>query len=146
MSGKVSVDERRRLVAESLRVGNPGNNARDLAGQVDPRAESQIELAVDEIQPYQSFQGVGIFVVGAGKRRKQGGPKRTDFLPAVIVADGVLQDALEQHRQLRGRLGAIFFRQLEHRILHDVQRCLVVAHREQCLLVGAPLYAGEKIR
>ncbi|MFM8864185.1 MAG: ParB family protein, partial [Limnohabitans sp.] len=53
MSGKVSVDERRRLVAESLRVGNPGNNARDLAGQVDPRTESQIELAVDEIQPYE---------------------------------------------------------------------------------------------
>jgi len=53
MSGKASVDERRRLVAESLRVGNPGNNARDLAGQNDPRAESQIELAVDEIQPYE---------------------------------------------------------------------------------------------
>jgi ParB family protein of integrating conjugative element (PFGI_1 class) len=53
VSGKVSVDERRRLVAESLRVGNPGNNARDLAGQNDPRAESQIELAVDEIQPYE---------------------------------------------------------------------------------------------
>ena len=53
MSGKVSVDERRRLVAESLRVGNPSNNARDLAGQVDPRTESQIELAVDEIQPYE---------------------------------------------------------------------------------------------
>jgi len=53
MSGKVSVDERRRLVAESLRVGNPGNNARDLAGQVDPRTESQIELAVDEIHPYE---------------------------------------------------------------------------------------------
>lgn len=53
MSGKVSVDERRRLVAESLRVGNPGNNARDLAGQNDPRTESQIELAVDEIQPYE---------------------------------------------------------------------------------------------
>ncbi|GMW07031.1 MAG: hypothetical protein AMXMBFR8_18270 [Nevskiales bacterium] len=53
MSGKVSVDERRRLVAESLRVGNPGNNARDLAGQSDLRTESQIELAVDEIQPYE---------------------------------------------------------------------------------------------
>jgi ParB family protein of integrating conjugative element (PFGI_1 class) len=53
VSGKVSVDERRRLVAESLRVGNPGNNARDLAGQVDPRTESQIELVVDEIQPYE---------------------------------------------------------------------------------------------
>ena len=53
MSGKVSVDARRRLVAESLRVGNPGNNARDLVGQVDPRMESQIELAVDGIQPYE---------------------------------------------------------------------------------------------
>jgi ParB family protein of integrating conjugative element (PFGI_1 class) len=53
MSAKVSVDDRRRLVAESLRVGNPGNNARDIAGQVDPRTESQIELAVDEIQPYE---------------------------------------------------------------------------------------------
>ncbi|WKZ13655.1 MAG: ParB N-terminal domain-containing protein [Gammaproteobacteria bacterium] len=53
MSGKVSIGERRRLVAESLRVGNPGNNARDLAGQVDPRTESQIEIAVDEIQPYE---------------------------------------------------------------------------------------------
>jgi hypothetical protein len=30
MSHKVSVDERRRLVAQSLQVGNPGNNARDL--------------------------------------------------------------------------------------------------------------------
>ena len=43
MSGKVSLDERRRLVAESLQVGNPGNNARDLAGQGDPRTESQID-------------------------------------------------------------------------------------------------------
>lgn len=54
MSGKVSVDERRRLVAESLQVGNPGNNARDLAGQGDPRTESQIELSVDEIRPYEN--------------------------------------------------------------------------------------------
>jgi len=54
MSGKVSLDERRRLVAESLQVGNPGNNARDLAGQGDPRTESQIELSVDEIRPYEN--------------------------------------------------------------------------------------------
>jgi ParB family protein of integrating conjugative element (PFGI_1 class) len=54
MSGKVSLDERRRLVAESLQVGNPGNNARDLAGQNDPRTESQIELSVDEIRPYEN--------------------------------------------------------------------------------------------
>ncbi|MFO1207571.1 MAG: ParB family protein, partial [Burkholderiales bacterium] len=54
MSGRVSLDERRRLVAESLQVGNPGNNARDLAGQSDPRTESQIELSVDEIRPYEN--------------------------------------------------------------------------------------------
>ncbi len=53
MSGKVSVDERRRLVAESLQVGNPGNNARGLADQTEPRAECQIELMVDEIRPYE---------------------------------------------------------------------------------------------
>ena len=54
MSGKASLDERRRLVAESLQVGNPGNNARDLAGQSDPRTESQIELSLDEIRPYEN--------------------------------------------------------------------------------------------
>ncbi|MBK6600592.1 MAG: hypothetical protein IPG28_03285, partial [Betaproteobacteria bacterium] len=54
MSGKVSLDERRRLVAESLQVGNPGNNARDLVGQSDPRTESQIELSIDEIRPYEN--------------------------------------------------------------------------------------------
>jgi ParB family protein of integrating conjugative element (PFGI_1 class) len=54
MSSKVSLDERRRLVAESLQVGNPGNNARDLAVQGDPRTESQIELVIDEIRPYEN--------------------------------------------------------------------------------------------
>ena len=54
MSGKVSLDERRRLVAESLQVGNPGNNSRDLAGQGDPRTESQIDLSIDEIRPYEN--------------------------------------------------------------------------------------------
>jgi len=59
MSQKTSVDERRRLVAQSLQVGNPGNNARDLPGQADVRAaegqfEHQIELSVDEIRPYEN--------------------------------------------------------------------------------------------
>jgi len=59
MSQKASVDERRRLVAQSLQVGNPGNNARDLPGQADTRAaegqvEHQIELSVDEIRPYEN--------------------------------------------------------------------------------------------
>ena len=38
MSQKASVDERRRLVAQSLQVGNPGNNARHIPEQVDARA------------------------------------------------------------------------------------------------------------
>ena len=50
----VSIDERRRLVAESLRVGNPGNNARELPAQADPRHDCQIELAVDDIRPYEN--------------------------------------------------------------------------------------------
>jgi len=59
MIQKASVDERRRLVAQSLQVGNPGNNARDLPGQADARAaegqfEHQIELSVDEIRPYEN--------------------------------------------------------------------------------------------
>lgn len=55
LSGRqVSIDERRRLVAESLRVGNPGNNARELPAQADPRHDCQIELAVDDIRPYEN--------------------------------------------------------------------------------------------
>lgn len=59
MSQKVTVDERRRLVAQSLQVGNPGNNARDLPGGPDARGnrdqfEHQIELTVDEIRPYEN--------------------------------------------------------------------------------------------
>lgn len=50
----VSIEERRRLVAESLRVGNPGNNSRELPTQADPRHECQIELAVDDIRPYEN--------------------------------------------------------------------------------------------
>ncbi len=56
MSYKASVDERCRLVAQSLQVGNPVNNSRDLPGVADARAfhdqfEHQIERTVDEIRP-----------------------------------------------------------------------------------------------
>ena len=56
---KASVDARRLLVAESLQVGNPGNNARDLPVGPDARgardqSEHQIELTVDDIRPYEN--------------------------------------------------------------------------------------------
>lgn len=50
---QASMDVRRRLVAESLRVGNPANNARDLPAQADPLRECQIELDVDDIRTYE---------------------------------------------------------------------------------------------
>lgn len=52
-SRQVSIEERRRLVAESLRIGNPGNHARDLPADADPRHECQIELRVTDIRPYE---------------------------------------------------------------------------------------------
>jgi len=48
-----SIEERRRLVAESLQVGNPGNRARDLPDQADPRHDCQIEVKVEDIRPYE---------------------------------------------------------------------------------------------
>lgn len=53
-SRHVSVEARRRLVAESLQVGNPGNKSKDLPAQADPLHDCQIELAVDDIWPYEN--------------------------------------------------------------------------------------------
>ncbi len=55
MSGArpTSIEERRRLVAESLQVGNPANRAKDLPEQADPRHECQIELRVEDIRAYE---------------------------------------------------------------------------------------------
>ena len=54
MKSKPSDDERRRQVAASLQVGNPGNNARELGARLDQQMDCQIELAVDEIRPYEN--------------------------------------------------------------------------------------------
>ena len=51
---QVSIEERRRLVAESLRVGNPASQSRDLPAQADPRQDCQIDLSVEEIHPYEN--------------------------------------------------------------------------------------------
>ena len=53
-SRHVSIEARRRLVAESLQVGNPGNKSKDLPAQADPLHDCQIELAVDDIRPYEN--------------------------------------------------------------------------------------------
>lgn len=48
-----SIDERRRLVADSLQVGNPGNRSKNLPDQADPKHDCHIELRVEEIRLYE---------------------------------------------------------------------------------------------
>lgn len=48
-----TIEERRRLVAESLQIGNPANNANDLPDQADPCHDCQVELDVDVIHPFE---------------------------------------------------------------------------------------------
>ena len=61
-----------------------------------------------------------------------------------MVVDRVLQDPLEQERQLGRRLDRVFLGQLQHRILDDIQRRVLVPHREHRLLEGATLDLGEE--
>ena len=63
-----------------------------------------------------------------------------------MVANGVLEDALEQQGEFLGWRAAVFLRQLQHRFLHDVERNVLVAHREHRLLVGAPFHLSEEVR
>jgi hypothetical protein len=62
-----------------------------------------------------------------------------------MVADGILQDPLEEERQLLGWAVAVALGETQHRILDDVERGLFVADREARLLEGAPLGGGEKL-
>ena len=48
-----SLEERRRLVADSLQVANPGNRSKNLPEQADPKHDCQIELRVGEIRLYE---------------------------------------------------------------------------------------------
>ena len=69
---------------------------------------------------------VGITLEGGQGNQMPG----TRACPAIVVADGILQDALEQQRQLAGRSVSILFRQAHHRILDDIQSDILVAHRK----------------
>ena len=53
---------------------------------------------------------------------------------------------LEQHRQFSRRLGGVFLGQLEHRVLHDVERASLVPDGEHRLLERAPFDFREKTR
>ena len=97
------------------------------------------------VSALQSFERVGIFIFPPRREGgKQRDPQRPDFVPAIEVSNRVLQDTLEQHRQFFSRLGSVFFRKLEHRILDDVECVLRIPDCEQRLFVRASLNACEK--
>ena len=66
-------------------------------------------------------------------------------LAAEPVHRGVGQDALEQQRQLADRAVGVLLGQPDHRVLHDVECGLVVAHRVGGSLERPLLDALEKV-
>jgi hypothetical protein len=62
-----------------------------------------------------------------------------------MIADRVLQYSLEEHWELLARARCVFLGKFEHRVLHGVERDLLVARRKKRLLVCATLYRGQKI-
>ena len=65
-------------------------------------------------------------------------------MSAVIIADGVLQDALEQQRQFLIRFFSIFVGEFKHGVLHNIQRRVLIPYREQRLFVSAAFGFGEE--
>ena len=98
------------------------------------------------IRALQGLERVGIVVFPPrGEGREQRHPQRPHLLPAIKVANGVLKDALEEHRQLGRRLGTVLLSKLEHGVLHYIECALRLPDREQRLLVRASLYAREEL-
>jgi ParB family protein of integrating conjugative element (PFGI_1 class) len=130
MTQKASVDERRRMVAQSLQVGNPGNNARELSGQVDARSaaedqvEHQIELNVDEIRPYENnprrstnakFDDIKESIRTSGLRSPLTVTRRLDESHFIVEAGGntrllALQQLWSETREPRYRQLVVLFR------------------------------------
>ena len=92
-----SIEHRRRLVAESLQVGNLGNNARDLPAQTDPTHDCQIELSVEDIRPYEhnprrasnaKFNDIKASIRGSGLRNPFTVTRRPGESHFVVEAGG----------------------------------------------------------
>src|SRR5204862_2459805 len=98
------------------------------------------------IRALQGLERVGIVVFPPRRKgREQRHPQRAHLLPTIKVANGVLKDALEEHRKLRRRLAPVLLRKLEHGVLHYIEGALRLPDREQRLLVRASLYAREEL-
>ena len=63
-----------------------------------------------------------------------------------MVFNGVLQNPMKKHRKFARGLCSIFFSELAHRVLNNVQRHIVVAYGKKRKFVGAPFDFNEEIR
>lgn len=123
-TGSVSLQERRRLVAESLRVGNPGNNARELPAHADPRQDCHIELSVEDIHPYEhnprqvtnaKFSEIKESIRSCGIRNPVTVTRRPNEQHFIIEAGGntrlrAIQELWAETRESRFQMITVLFR------------------------------------
>ena len=62
-----------------------------------------------------------------------------------MVANRILKNTLEKRWQLPGRPLRVLFGELQHRVLYDVQRRMLIAHREYGLLECPALDRGKEV-
>ena len=104
-------------------------------------SDEVLEQITKQLNKLVRFERIVLLVVIRRKGREQGRPHRTHLAAPVEIADRVLQDALEEHRELVIRTVAVFLGQLEHGILDDIERGFLVMHCEHGLLEG-PAFDG----
>src|SRR5450631_2622565 len=94
----------------------------------------------------EGFERIALLIFAAqAEAGEEGGPSRAHLLAPEMVANRILENTLEEEGQFRGGLRRVLVGELEHRVLDDIERRLVVAHREHALLEGAPLHGSEEI-
>lgn len=87
----------------------------------------------------EGFERVVVFVIVRGEGGKQRCPHGADLASPVVVPDRILKDPLKQHGKLVVGTVAVFFGQLEHRILNDIERGIFIADGKYRLLEGSAL-------
>src|SRR5690606_7631743 len=70
--------------------------------------------------------------VGARASRKPTQYLRSDFASSLEVSGAILEDAMEKRPPFVRRPSRIAPRELQHRVLHDIERIVVIAHDDPC--------------
>ena len=102
-------------------------------------------LTRPEFSARRRLDWVGQLFVFVCARRQPGHHAGSDRAPALAIADPVVEDPVEERRPLRRRPRCVATRELQHRILHDVERIIDVAYRDLCDFEGATLDARQEL-